>query len=107
MRRSPRLPARRHGPGHGRRWWWEVGHLDRSPSRIAITANEIHIPVGRPVRLELVTGEVIHSSGSSSLGARWISSPARRTSVARSRRAGVYRGQCAEYCGVEHAKMAM
>ena len=45
----------------GRQWWWEVSYLNRSPSLIATTANEVHIPVGRPVRLEVVSGDVIHS----------------------------------------------
>ena len=54
----------------GHQWWWEVHYLDRSPSRIAVTANEIHIPVGQPVRFELLTGDVIHSFWIPELGGK-------------------------------------
>jgi len=92
----------------GHQWWWEVHYLDRSPSRLVVTANEIHIPVGQPVRFELTTGDVIHSF--------WIPELAGKTDLVPGQQnvmwleadsAGVYRGQCAEYCGTQHAKMAM
>jgi cytochrome c oxidase subunit 2 len=102
--RAPRLTVQ----VTGHQWWWEVQYLDRSPSRIATTANEIHIPVGRPVRIEIVTGDVIHSF--------WVPQLAGKTDLIPGQRnvtwleadtAGTYRGACAEYCGAEHARMAL
>ncbi len=90
------------------RWWWEVQYLDRSPSRIAITANEIHIPVGQPVRFELTTGDVIHSFWIPQLGGKTDLIPGQRNLTwLEADSAGVYRGQCGEYCGLQHSKMAM
>ncbi|MEO7986216.1 MAG: cytochrome c oxidase subunit II [Gemmatimonadales bacterium] len=92
----------------GHQWWWEVHYLDRSPSRIAVTANEIHIPVGQPVRFELVTGDVIHSFWIPELGGKTDLIPGQRNVMwLEADSAGVYRGQCGEYCGTQHAKMAM
>jgi cytochrome c oxidase subunit 2 len=90
------------------RWWWEVQYLDRSPSRIAVTANEIHIPVGQPVRFELATGDVIHSFWIPQLGGKTDLIPGQKNVTwLEADSAGVYRGQCGEYCGLQHAKMAM
>ena len=92
----------------GHQWWWEVQYLAPSPDRVATTANEIHIPVGRPVRFEIAAGDVIHSF--------WIPELAGKTDLIpgqtnltwlQADHPGVYRGQCAEYCGMQHAKMAM
>ena len=92
----------------GHQWWWEVQYLDPSPDRIATTANEIHIPVGRPVRLEVVAGDVIHSFWVPELAGKTDLIPG-QTNVTwvQADHPGVYRGQCAEYCGLQHAKMAM
>jgi len=92
----------------GRQWWWEVRYLDRSPSLIATTANEIHIPVGRPVRLEVVSGDVIHSFWIPELAGKTDLIPGQENVMwIEADRPGVYHGQCAEYCGLQHAKMAM
>jgi cytochrome c oxidase subunit II len=92
----------------GRQWWWEVSYLDRSPSLIATTANEIHIPVGRPVRLEVVSGDVIHSFWIPELAGKTDLIPGQENVMwLEANRPGVYHGQCAEYCGLQHAKMAM
>ena len=92
----------------GRQWWWEVSYLDRSPSQIATTANEIHIPVGRPVRLEVVSGDVIHSFWIPELAGKTDLIPGQENVMwLQADRPGVYHGQCAEYCGLQHAKMAM
>jgi cytochrome c oxidase subunit 2 len=92
----------------GRQWWWEVRYLDRSPSLIATTANEIHIPVGRPVRLEVVSGDVIHSFWIPELAGKTDLIPGQENVMwLQADRPGVYHGQCAEYCGLQHAKMAM
>jgi cytochrome c oxidase subunit 2 len=92
----------------GRQWWWEVRYLDRSPSLIATTANEIHIPVGRPVQLEVVSGDVIHSFWIPELAGKTDLIPGQENVMwLQADRPGVYHGQCAEYCGLQHAKMAM
>jgi cytochrome c oxidase subunit II len=91
----------------GHQWWWEVVYPGHSADEVATTANEIHIPVGRPVVLELRSSDVIHSLWTPSLGPKRDLIP-RRTNTLRLQadRAGVYRGQCAEFCGAQHAKMA-
>jgi cytochrome c oxidase subunit II len=90
----------------GHRWWWEVRYGGQ-PSQTFVTANEIHVPVGVPVRLELSSADVIHSF--------WIPQLAGKTDVVPGERnvawlqadkPGVYRGACTEYCGLQHANMA-
>jgi cytochrome c oxidase subunit II len=91
----------------GRQWWWEVQYRDSIASRWATTANEIHVPVGRPVVFELRGGDVIHSFWVPNLGVKRDMIPGQETSIwFRADTAGVYRGQCAEFCGYQHAKMA-
>jgi cytochrome c oxidase subunit II len=86
----------------GHQWWWEV----RYPGRGAVTANEVHVPVGTPVHLRLRTADVIHSFWVPQVMPKRDLLPKRvnETWVSVSR-AGTYRGECAEYCGVEHALM--
>lgn len=93
----------------GRQWWWQIQYLDRSPGRIvATTANEVHVPVGRPVRLEVVAGDVIHSFWVPELAGKTDLIPGQRNVTwIQADHPGVYRGQCAEYCGLQHAKMAL
>jgi cytochrome c oxidase subunit 2 len=91
----------------GHRWWWEVQYRDSSPARWATTANEIHVPVGRPVVFELQGGDVIHSFWVPNLGVKRDMLPDQTTSIwFQADTPGVYRGQCAEFCGYQHAKMA-
>jgi cytochrome c oxidase subunit 2 len=92
----------------GYQWWWRVRYEDQDPSRTFMTANEIHIPVGKPVRLELESGDVIHSFWVPQLGGKTDTIPGQtNVSWIQADRAGVYRGQCGEYCGMQHAHMAM
>jgi len=86
----------------GHQFWWEV----RYPEHGIVTANDVHIPSGLPVEIELTTADVIHSF--------WIPQLAGKTDLISGRtntmwvqadRPGVYRGQCAEYCGLQHANM--
>lgn len=93
----------------GKRWWWEVRYPNAGAgSAVAISANEIHIPVGRSVKLLLDTDDVIHSLWVPPLGGKVDMIPGRVNHlVLRAERAGVYRGQCAEYCGAQHAYMAL
>jgi len=88
----------------GHRWWWEVEYVDENIR----TANEICIPVGRPVRLELHSADVIHSFWVPNLQGKADMIPGQTNATWLSAdRAGVFRGQCAEYCGVQHAKMGL
>jgi cytochrome c oxidase subunit 2 len=92
----------------GHQWWWEVRYDDPQPQRIFTTANEIHIPVGRPVRVRLTAQDVIHSFWVPSLAGKQDLIPGRENAIVMSAaRPGIYRGQCAEFCGVQHAHMAM
>ena len=87
----------------GRQWFWAV----RYASRQAVTANEIHIPVGVPVRIEATTADVIHSFWVPRLNRKIDMIPGRTNTVTlKAEKSGVYRGQCAEFCGLQHAKMA-
>ncbi len=89
-------------------WWWSVRYVSSEPDRIFTTANEIHIPVGRPVRIELTSHDVIHSFWIPRLGGKMDIIPG-QTNVTwlQADEPGVYRGQCGEYCGAQHAHMAM
>jgi cytochrome c oxidase subunit 2 len=92
----------------GRQWWWQVEYEHDDPRRTATTANEIHVPVGRTVHLELTSGDVIHSFWVPSVHGKKDLIPGRinRTWI-RIDEPGTYRGQCAEFCGLEHARMAI
>jgi cytochrome c oxidase subunit 2 len=91
----------------GLQWWWEVKYLDRSAERAFTTANEIHIPVGRNIRIQLEAVDVIHSFWVPSLAGKQDLIPGRLNEITiRADRPGIYRGQCAEFCGVQHAHMA-
>jgi cytochrome c oxidase subunit II len=92
----------------GHQWWWEVKYVGDDVSRNFETANEIHVPVGKPVKLVLTSADVIHSF--------WVPAMAGKTDLIpgqqniawlRADRPGVYRGQCVEYCGDQHAHMAL
>ncbi len=92
----------------GAQWWWSVRYPNTDSQRIFTTANEIHIPVGRPVRFELQSTDVIHSFWIPQLGGKMDVVPG-QTNVMwlQADEPGVYRGQCGEYCGAQHAHMAM
>jgi len=92
----------------GNQWWWQVSYKDTDPSRDFVTANEIHIPVGHPVRFQLKGGDVIHSFWVPALAGKTDTIPG-QTNVTwlEADRAGRYRGQCTEYCGLQHAHMAI
>jgi cytochrome c oxidase subunit 2 len=92
----------------GNQWWWDVQYENDIPSLQVTTANEIHIPVGRPVRIDLLSTDVIHSLWIPNLQGKIDLIPGRLNELwLQADRAGVYRGQCAEYCGLQHAKMAL
>lgn len=90
----------------GHRWWWEVRYLGAGPNETVLTANEIHVPVGEPVRLELASADVIHSFWVPQLAGKTDVIPGlRNTMWMQADQAGVYWGECAEYCGLQHAHM--
>ncbi|MCS0628879.1 c-type cytochrome [Telluria mixta] len=91
-----------------RMWWWEVRYRDPSGGREIVTANEIHVPVGQAVYVGLNAADVIHSLWVPSLSGKRDMIPGRVTGLTlRADRPGVYRGQCAEFCGAQHANMAL
>jgi cytochrome c oxidase subunit 2 len=92
----------------GHQWWWEAHYQDDDPSKTFTTANELHIPVGRPVLITLRSSDVIHSLWLPNLQGKKDLIPG-RTAVMRLQadKAGTYRAQCAEFCGLEHAMMAL
>ncbi len=88
-------------------WWWQARYDDATPARMFVTANEIHIPVGRPVTLTLKSNDVIHSFWVPNLHGKKDLIPGRvATLTVKADKAGTYRGQCAEFCGHQHARMA-
>ena len=83
-------------------WWWEV----RYPTTGIVTANEIHVPVGRQVAVHITTADVIHSFWVPQLAGKLDAVPD-QDNILRftAEKAGVYRGECAEFCGIQHANM--
>jgi cytochrome c oxidase subunit 2 len=91
----------------GHQWWWEVRYLGPAPEQTFSTANEIHIPTGRPVLVKLDGADVIHSFWIPALAGKTDTIPGRTNLTwLQADRPGVYRGQCTEYCGLQHAHMA-
>ncbi|MBP2295010.1 cytochrome c oxidase subunit II [Azospirillum rugosum] len=89
----------------GRMWWWDVRYRD-GPAPLR-TANEIVIPAGRPVEFVVEAADVIHSFWVPSLAGKIDMIPGHTNRlVLVGETPGVYRGQCAEYCGAQHALMA-
>jgi cytochrome c oxidase subunit 2 len=93
----------------GHEWWWEVRYLGAGPAGDSFTtANEIHIPVGAPVKVWLKGADVIHAFWIPALTGKTETIPGRTNLTwLQADRAGVYRGQCAQYCGLQHAHMAV
>lgn len=92
----------------GKQWWWEVRYVGNEPQRMVRSANEIHIPTGERVRVRLRAADVIHSFWVPGLQGKMDMIPGRTTETwLQADRPGVWRGQCAEFCGVQHAKMAL
>lgn len=91
----------------GLQWWWQARYLDDDPSQVFTTANEIHIPVGAPVRVRLIGGDVIHSFWVPALAGKTDMIPGRINLMwLQADKPGRYRGECQEYCGLQHANMA-
>ena len=89
-----------------KRWWWEVRYVQ--PGGDVVSANELHLPANRRVKLLLETSDVIHSFWVPRLAGKIDMIPGRVTHlVLEAKAAGVYRAQCAEFCGAQHALMAL
>jgi cytochrome c oxidase subunit II len=89
-------------------WWWNVEYQHPEPEQRVRTANEIHIPVGRTVSIKLLANDVIHSFWVPALHGKLDAIPGHEAVLSlRADRPGTYRGQCAEYCGAQHAHMAL
>jgi cytochrome c oxidase subunit 2 len=89
-------------------WWWDVTYNSAGASKTLRTANELHLPVNVPVRIQLKSHDVIHSFWVPSLAGKQDLIPGRETDISITpRKVGIYRGQCAEFCGTQHAHMAL
>jgi cytochrome c oxidase subunit 2 len=92
----------------GHQWWWEAEYESGTPSERFKTANELHIPVGRPVVMKVTSTDVIHSLWIPNLQGKRDLIPGYTTAIwLQADRPGLYRGQCAEFCGMQHAHMAL
>jgi cytochrome c oxidase subunit 2 len=92
----------------GHQWWWEVRYEDPEPHKTFTTANEIHIPVGQPVKVKLNSSDVIHSFWVPNLMGKQDNIIGRENEIQfTAEREGIYRGQCAEFCGWQHAHMGL
>jgi cytochrome c oxidase subunit II len=92
----------------GHQWWWEIEYEDAVPSQRVLTANELHIPVGRPIVLKVSSRDVIHSIWVPNLQGKRDLIPGYTTAIwLQADRPGIFRGQCAEFCGLQHAHMAL
>ena len=89
-------------------YWWEIEYKDPGGGGSFRTANELHLPVGRPAHVELVADDVIHSLWIPNLAGKQDLIPGRSTDLSLlPARPGRYRAQCAEFCGLQHAHMAL
>lgn len=86
----------------GKRWWWQV----RYPGEGVVTANEVHVPVGQPVRIGLASDNVVHSFWVPQMAGKLDLIPGQHNDLRfTAKQAGTFRGLCAEYCGLQHARM--
>jgi cytochrome c oxidase subunit 2 len=93
----------------GRQWWWDIRYVnDAEPYKTVHVANEIHLPVGQIVEFHLDSADVIHSFWVPNLHGKKDMIPGHRTTLRlHATRPGTYYGQCAEFCGLQHAKMRL
>ncbi len=92
----------------GEQWWWNIRYLGAEPARVFSTANELHVPVGVPVKIRLRSDDVIHSFWIPALAGKTDTIPG-QTNVTwiEADRPGRYLGQCTEYCGLQHSHMGL
>lgn len=92
----------------GHQWWWEARFENDDPSQVVTTANELHLPLGKPVRFDLNSTDVIHSFWIPNLDGKKDMIPGYFAGLwFVPQRAGTYEGRCAEFCGAQHAQMRL
>jgi cytochrome c oxidase subunit 2 len=92
----------------GHQWWWEFQYRDVTPSDFVTSPNELHVPVGVPIVIKAISRDVIHSFWVPNLHGKRDLIPGQVTNTwIQADQPGVYRGQCAEFCGHQHANMAL
>jgi len=92
----------------GHQWWWQIDYLNDDVSKQFATANELHLPVNRPVNIEVESADVMHSFWIPALHGKVDLIPGHPNFIRlEASQPGEYTGQCAEYCGAEHAKMRL
>jgi cytochrome c oxidase subunit 2 len=90
----------------GHQWWWEVTYPNSQPDQTVTTANEIHVPVGTPIVILTSSQDVIHSFWAPNITGKRDLIPGYSTAFSfEIDKAGIYHGQCAEFCGLQHAHM--
>jgi cytochrome c oxidase subunit 2 len=91
----------------GHQWWWEIEYENSDPSRRVTTANDFHVPVGSPIVFKVTSRDVIHSLWIPNINGKRDLIPGYTTAIwTQVDSPGIYRGQCAEFCGRQHAHMA-
>jgi cytochrome c oxidase subunit 2 len=104
---SPRGPGAITVDAIGHQWWWEFQYRDITPSDFVTSPNELHVPVGVPIHIKAQSRDVIHSFWVPNLHGKRDLVPGQVTNFwIQADRPGVYRGQCAEFCGHQHANMS-
>ena len=92
----------------GRQWWWDIEYQHPTPSMRVRTANELRLPAGRVVQINLQSADVIHSFWVPALHGKRDAIPGHANEIwIKADTPGTYRGQCAEFCGLQHAHMAL
>jgi cytochrome c oxidase subunit 2 len=89
-------------------WWWEITYSDPVPAKGFVTANELHLPVGKPAKITLQSSDVIHSLWLPNINGKRDILPGRTETIwLIASETGVWRGRCAEFCGYQHARMQL
>jgi cytochrome c oxidase subunit 2 len=92
----------------GHQWWWEYNYKDADGKTTVAAANELHIPVGRKVQLNITSADVIHNYWPPALAGKIYAIPGRSNHMTiQADKADFYYGQCTEYCGMSHANMRL
>lgn len=105
---KPATPAALTVQVRASQWWWDLRYDTKTSSRTFTTANEIHIPTGQPVQFVLTSTDVIHSFWVPKLGGKKDIIPGQaNVTWLQADTPGIYRGQCAVFCGAEHARMGL
>jgi cytochrome c oxidase subunit II len=101
---APPKPLRVKVTAH--QWWWKIEYPGNAPEDQAVTANELHVPAGMPVELELSSADVIHSFWIPNLDGKHDLIPNHTIkTMLQADQPGAYAGRCAEFCGYQHAHM--